>query len=203
MVRVQLGEMNMEDGFIDTSDSELEEIWLDKDNSKYSKTFIESVHQEILNRGLKFPINSERATKNSFVKNEYSKLFIAKDMKLPYAIKFGYTKTLLFFSGEITIYDQGVSYHKRVFLSEKNIDVSWKEITKITVFNGVISYISLYYPKMQPYTPLQISMSGYFFPLKKPYQLLEFIISQAPQAELGMGVEEFRNKYKQKLNETN
>ena len=40
----------MEDGIINKSDSELKEIWRDKENTKYSKEFIDAVHQEILNR---------------------------------------------------------------------------------------------------------------------------------------------------------
>jgi membrane protease YdiL (CAAX protease family) len=42
----------VEDGFINMSDSELETIWRDRSNSKYSKAYIELVHQEILNRNL-------------------------------------------------------------------------------------------------------------------------------------------------------
>lgn len=40
----------MKDGLVDISDSELEDIWKNKTDSKYSKEFIESVHQEILKR---------------------------------------------------------------------------------------------------------------------------------------------------------
>jgi len=42
----------MDDGFINISDQELEEIWRDKNNTRYSKEYLDSVHQELLSRGV-------------------------------------------------------------------------------------------------------------------------------------------------------
>src|SRR5665213_4514455 len=52
------------------SDSELETIWRDRSNSKYSKSYIESVHQEILNRNLE--LSSTQSIPNQM---EWTKVF--------------------------------------------------------------------------------------------------------------------------------
>jgi len=58
----------VEDGFINMSDSELETIWRDRSNSKYSKAYIESVHQEILNRNLSLSSTAVLTNKSKWTK---------------------------------------------------------------------------------------------------------------------------------------
>ncbi len=71
----------MEDEFINKSDSELGEIWSNRNKSQYSKTFIETVRQEMLSRGLpldkeilKKEITSPKTTSNK----KYSGSFLIK-----------------------------------------------------------------------------------------------------------------------------
>ncbi len=60
----------MEEGLVDKSDSELEKIWRNKTNSQYSKTLIESVRQEMLNRKLSLTLSETTASEKMNKVNE-------------------------------------------------------------------------------------------------------------------------------------
>ena len=70
--------------------------------------------------------------------------------------------------------------------------VRWSEITKIAARTGTYAGLEIYFQGMKPYSPAKL---GLFFSKKALGQVFEIVSMKAPGAELGMGVQEFKNKY--------
>jgi preprotein translocase subunit SecY len=62
----------MEDGAVNKSNAELEEIWLDRNNPKYLKVFIDSVHEEMVDRGFVFAKDGHFVDKKSLITEKNS-----------------------------------------------------------------------------------------------------------------------------------
>ena len=80
-----------------------------------------------------------------------------------------------------------------MFLTKPKQFIRWADITKVTANTNFSPTLFFYYQNMKPYTPLRVPCV--FFSKKTVGKYLEILVSKSPNAEMGLGMAEFRKKF--------
>jgi|GEM_PF-6101880 hypothetical protein len=129
----------MDDGFIDMSDQELEAIWRDKGNPRYSKEYIDSVYQERGNRRLTYPdLTPEQEENYKKIKTKY-KTILNKERNRFFALDY------------VTSIGLGITAIAIVVLNENYWHLPIEKLASIMnpifyVFLTVFIYFALIFP---------------------------------------------------------